>query len=328
MTAHQGVAQEAGMRTLRIERGFSLVELLVVIAVVALLAAIILPSLTRAREYARNIVCINNLRQIGIGCLVFATDNKGVLPYNDTDSHPGLVSNGGWWKRIGWHEVGDHSDRSRGFLNDVWRDDVNWGDWDPYIGTFPSNPKQHWYLDPAKGKYLPPEIMWCPVVVARNWKLHDYYMGTWKARRKEFFRWQRLGYCGYMGSVGCPDPVKYPKHVGLDIDGVQEEPYRPATKNKHVRHSSPPEVWLMSCKVGPSGPSVGRGESGHFFTQLGLGYRLNVLHLDGHVFTHTWLSPYSGNVVISSWGRSRKKYVVYGGIGPEYNPAYGLDRNR
>ena len=48
-------------------RAFTLVELLVVIAIISILAAMLLPSLARAREYARNAVCMSNLRQIGIG---------------------------------------------------------------------------------------------------------------------------------------------------------------------------------------------------------------------------------------------------------------------
>jgi prepilin-type N-terminal cleavage/methylation domain-containing protein/prepilin-type processing-associated H-X9-DG protein len=67
---------------IRSPNGFSLVELLVVIAIIAIIASILLPSLSNARESARRVQCINNLRQLAITWEVYTDDNGGRLPAN------------------------------------------------------------------------------------------------------------------------------------------------------------------------------------------------------------------------------------------------------
>ena len=64
----------------RRRRGFTLVELLVVIGIIALLIAILMPSLARSREQAKRIQCMSNLRQICLATLQYTTDNKGWFP--------------------------------------------------------------------------------------------------------------------------------------------------------------------------------------------------------------------------------------------------------
>lgn len=60
--------------------GFTLIELLVVIAIIAILAGMLLPSLGRAKEAAKRIACVNQIRQLGISATMYAGDNRGEFP--------------------------------------------------------------------------------------------------------------------------------------------------------------------------------------------------------------------------------------------------------
>jgi prepilin-type N-terminal cleavage/methylation domain-containing protein len=81
-----------------LDRAFTLVELLVVIAIIAILASLLLPTLSGARERARRIACKNNLRQMAVAIHEYAHDNDDKLPsgvsdFNHVDWPPVLSSN-------------------------------------------------------------------------------------------------------------------------------------------------------------------------------------------------------------------------------------------
>ena len=63
---------------------FTLIELLVVIAVIAILMAILMPALSRAREQGKRTACLNNLRQLTMGWILYADDNNDKIPAANT----------------------------------------------------------------------------------------------------------------------------------------------------------------------------------------------------------------------------------------------------
>ena len=155
----------------RRNRAFTLVELLIVVAIIALLAAIALPGMSRAREYAYFTRCKSRLRQICIAFLIFASDNNGRLPEADTQcrieayGYPSYCSH---YRRIGVpaHEgVFNGGGGGKQLIEKIYSEECPGYYWDGGLSGYPSlmmgRPRE-------KGKYLPIEMLWDPMADVRG----------------------------------------------------------------------------------------------------------------------------------------------------------------
>lgn len=326
-------------------RGFSLVELLVVVAVIALLAALVLPGLARAREYAYLTRCKSNQRQIGLGVLIHAADHKGELPLGAVPCGGGSNS-GRYSRRIGMrtcthyaarHVQSNPALRELGYTTRSWKDYC----WSAtifqsvYMG--PIGAGQNWLencdatqagawtgFPRRQGKYLPVEILWDPIIKVKQWGPYGYgsgfpwrynsidpdnldgsvvHAGTEIGRDKLTRSYDVFGYEFFTYSTGCDGPM--PDVWGTELHDCAlptwgtdwaaknkyEQPYRYATRSRHIRASHKPSAWVATC-LQPLRTFDGeeRDFLSHFGCRevLGGNWRFNVLHLDGHVDDDNW----------------------------------------
>ena len=95
-------------------KGFTLIELLVVIAIIALLMAILMPALNRAKKQVRGILCRSNLNQYGLAARMYLDDNEGSFPYSFT----WLYKDGGRGCR--WHDASKNLNENPDLGGELW----------------------------------------------------------------------------------------------------------------------------------------------------------------------------------------------------------------
>ena len=306
------------VRAAKARIGFTLIELLVVVAIIAILASILLPGMSRAREYAYFTTCKSNLRQVGVGCMVYAGDYTGALPEIKNrcpgDGYRGALCN--WTgRKINLPSMNKWAYYEPGGVNFVKI---------IYSRTYPGQksdgtPSGGWPGKPGeKGLYLPIEVLWDPIVGVKDWQWQygsgtgktRYYAGT-EMQRDEFSRLKGFfGYRYFLWSGGCywtrhVDPT-YNKHTlqgygGTSGSAAADLYFRPAVKHTSTRVDHLPSAWVAVCLPPITGQGgtcadsalMSRTNRSHFGvarTTTGL-FRFNVIHLDGHVGDTVWNIP-------------------------------------
>jgi prepilin-type N-terminal cleavage/methylation domain-containing protein len=294
--------------------GFTLVELLVVVAIVALLAAMILPGLSRAREYAYFTSCKSSLRQIAIGFLIYAADNTGRLPGTGWPCDGVVGSLFAKEHRAGVQRclkrIYTASDPQDPLIIQVYDDWMIPGS-SLYAWDWNEQSIRKWTGRPRRaGKYLPVEALWDPIVKVRNWgfgRNANQLSGTERERDFLSRRWASIfGYDFFTLDVGCEYKRRTGdrKHVlGYHTDDRHvEEPFRYKTNDRDVSTSQPGSVWISACFVPldtdyasasynpPFASETRRRFVSHFGDSIALPgrWRFNIGHLDGHVDDSVW----------------------------------------
>ena len=107
--------------------GFTLIELLVVIAIIAILAAILFPVFAKAREKARQISCLSNEKQLGLGALQYAQDNDECFMQSNQNGYGWAETIYSYVKSVGVYKCPDDSTAGTSVVSYMWNRNLSGG---------------------------------------------------------------------------------------------------------------------------------------------------------------------------------------------------------
>ncbi len=180
-------------------RAFTLIELLVVVAIIALLISILRPSLTRAKEQAKTVMCIANLKEIGIAMHMYFTDHKDWFPYEKENELEGM--HGFYYGGHPGRRIAPGSQEWWGFVDSDWRDTPAGRPFNPYL--YPDLPDWdvRWQQDRALFRYVREvmDIYECPSDTGGFWsdEVGDWELADslyWACGSSYDFNWQYVYY--------------------------------------------------------------------------------------------------------------------------------------
>lgn len=147
----QGITSLKGARKALRKAKFTLIELLVVVSIISILAGMLLPVLTKAREKARQASCLSNMKQVEIATKMYEDEQEGYLPYTD-DADSDVLEFNAPWKLFLLNDVGNlkskevHQDPSKKIdLSELG---------EPYDSRVST---RYWYFGPSSGLPLKSE---------------------------------------------------------------------------------------------------------------------------------------------------------------------------
>jgi prepilin-type N-terminal cleavage/methylation domain-containing protein/prepilin-type processing-associated H-X9-DG protein len=249
-----GKQQTPGLRPRHSRRlaGFTLIELLVVIAIIAILAALLLPALTKAKDRAMAVSCLSNTKQISLAIYMYASDNGDYFP-----SPPN------WWT------PGPYKNTLNLLCGGEWllKDHVT-----------PNTPA------PMLSSYAPNNNVWvCPK--RRRGLTYTTAPGNFDPSITGFLSYG-FNSCGVFGAVG-PDGnmVNAKPFKAASVTRPSDMVALTDTSGSNDPNNTPAAAWLDSFWAGSSGPSqsVSASENARLQTAHAKhNNRVNVIYVDGH----------------------------------------------